>query len=260
MRISFDRLKDHGNRLGSGRFGRVFEAKLDGERIVYKVMKHAVHSSIFMNEIRIMTMLSHANITRLIGYCIEDNFMCILMEQARGIDLCDYLMYYDIPVAHKKIISHEILETLVYLHAKNIIYRDLKPENIVVERRYCSIKLIDFGLAVHLPDKTTMIQGIAGSHGYMAPEIALGKPYSYPVDLYSYGMTLFSLWTCRTPTRRSEMRIHLARASIPRYYRALITSCIRQCPSQRPTAQALFMAPVVTVAPRRWFDYFCCRP
>lgn len=95
------------NNLGSGTFGRVFESTLNGQTVVYKIMKHAIHSSIFFNEIDIMKRLSHRNILQLIGssVCEANKFMCIIMEKATGIDLFNYIHYYDVPDMRKKQIS-----------------------------------------------------------------------------------------------------------------------------------------------------------
>lgn len=44
-----------------------------------------------------------------------------------------------------------IFSALEYLHNNNIIHRDIKPENVVIMdyEDLSSVKLIDFGLAVH---------------------------------------------------------------------------------------------------------------
>lgn len=49
----------------------------------------------------------------------------------------------------------KILETLEYLHSKNIIHRDIKPENIIFKTKndVDSLVLIDFGLATLLNEK-----------------------------------------------------------------------------------------------------------
>ena len=42
----------------------------------------------------------------------------------------------------------EALQTIEFLHNKNILYRDLKPENIVLSMKERGhIKLVDFGFA-----------------------------------------------------------------------------------------------------------------
>jgi len=69
---------------GSGEFGRVFEDSYDGKDVTYKIMKHGVPASMFLNEIRIMDALQgHEGITDLIGYSFRENdSFVIVMERA----------------------------------------------------------------------------------------------------------------------------------------------------------------------------------
>lgn len=51
----------------------------------------------------------------------------------------------------------QILEGMQYVHKQNIIHLDLKPENIVcVDHRGTQIKIIDFGLATELGERTAL--------------------------------------------------------------------------------------------------------
>ena len=235
MEIDYADLNKPGNRLGSGAFGRVFESTLNGQTVAYKIMKHAIHSSIFVNEINIMKRLSHPNILQLIGYsvCEAEKFMCIIMERAVGIDLLDYIHHYDVSDNRKKQISVDIIETLAYMHSQCIVYRDLKPDNIMIDVHSCRIKFIDFGLAAAL-DPPTMIRGMAGTHGYIAPEIIADQYYSFPIDIYSYGMTLFYIWSEHCPKKHSLVRSYLR--ATPRRYKMVICECISIDPKARPTA------------------------
>lgn len=95
MEVSYNNLSKPKNRLGNGQFGRVFESEFESKAVVYKIMKHAIHSSIFFNEIKIMKELSHPNIPKLLGFCKENNFMCLIIEKISGIDLFHYILYYD---------------------------------------------------------------------------------------------------------------------------------------------------------------------
>ena len=48
----------------------------------------------------------------------------------------------------------QMVEALVYIHAKNIIHRDLKPSNIFL-RSDLSLSIGDFGVATLMDDKRT---------------------------------------------------------------------------------------------------------
>lgn len=80
----------------------------------------------------------------------------------------------------------------------NIIHRDIKPENIFVSKMG-DFKLGDFGIA-RTVEKTTGGLSKKGTFTYMAPEVFLGKPYLFDVDIYSLGIVLYrSLNGNRTP-------------------------------------------------------------
>ncbi len=60
---------------------------------------------------------------------------------------------------------------MAYLEDLQIVHRDIKLENIMLERPNDieSLKIIDFGLAIHLGKETKF--SICGTPGYIAPEI-----------------------------------------------------------------------------------------
>jgi len=60
------------------------------------------------------------------------------------------------------------------------------------------LKLFDFGLAVCVKknrthDTTYRMTGNTGSLAYMAPEVALRKPYNEKVDVYSFAILLWQM-------------------------------------------------------------------
>ena len=62
----------------------------------------------------------------------------------------------------------------------------------------CSAKLADFGLAekLNLTNKSGLL---AGTAGYLAPEIIEGKAYGTPVDIWSLGCLLYAMLTVSLP-------------------------------------------------------------
>jgi serine/threonine protein kinase len=84
-----------------------------------------------------------------------------------------------------------IAAIMAMLHSKSVIHRDLKPSNVMLDANF-EVCLGDFGLAkVFSPtvDKTASI----GSPLFMAPELHNEEDYSFPVDVYPYGVSVF--WT-----------------------------------------------------------------
>jgi serine/threonine protein kinase len=56
------------------------------------------------------------------------------------------------------------------------------------------VKLIDFGFAKRLNSKDAFTYTNCGTIGYAAPEVISGKAgYSYPVDIWSFGILLAEL-------------------------------------------------------------------
>ena len=68
---------------------------------------------------------------------------------------------------------------------------DLKPENILL-RHYnkAMVKIIDFGSSCFSHERVyTYIQ----SRFYRAPEVILGIPYSFEIDMWSFGCVVCEL-------------------------------------------------------------------
>lgn len=68
------------------------------------------------------------------------------------------------------------------------------------------VKLFDFGLARELPDPSKAdkngcynMTSSTGSIRYMAPEVALGKPYNEKIDVYSFGLLLYQVLALEAP-------------------------------------------------------------
>ncbi len=100
-------------------------------------------------------------------------------------------------------VATPIVSALGYLHSKRIIYRDLKPGNVGFDTNG-KVKMFDFGLALEVPEGE-LIKGQAGTVRYMAPEMRSkkdfprGKPYTFPVDVYSFAIMLWEIITSRIP-------------------------------------------------------------
>ena len=96
---------------------------------------------------------------------------------------------------------HDLLRGLAHMHHHGIIHRDIKPANLmlrVLPDSAMRLKIADFGwnrAVVNVGDEIATPGAVTPV--YRAPEIWLGKPYSFPVDVWSAGLVareLLSGW------------------------------------------------------------------
>ncbi|CAK1584512.1 unnamed protein product [Parnassius mnemosyne] len=89
--------------------------------------------------------------------------------------------------------SRQLLLALKLLMKVGIIHADIKPDNILVNEKKTMLKLCDFGSAakIHYNEPTPYLV----SRFYRAPEIILGIPYSYGVDIWSTACTIYEMAT-----------------------------------------------------------------
>lgn len=74
-----------------------------------------------------------------------------------------------------------------------ILHADLKPDNLLVNEHRNVLKVCDLGSAS--PASENEITPYLVSRFYRAPEVILGIPYDYAIDVWSIGCTLFELYT-----------------------------------------------------------------
>ena len=192
--------------LDGGNFGAVFKVKKKvpepgEERKFYalkkmKMMKSKRDSQDFIREVEIVAHLSHPAILPFRGFTISHPYIIISDFMPNG-NVGDMIELESLgqskwDATQKFIIMYGIAEGLRFLHSKNVLHRDLKPENVLLDDKLYPY-ISDFGFSKFSSGGQT--QSIApGSPSYMAPELCGSNPrYSFPVDIYAYGMTLYAI-------------------------------------------------------------------
>ena len=89
-----------------------------------------------------------------------------------------------------------IVESLIYIHSKNIIHRDIKPENLIFDEKGY-LHVTDFGIAKFSDNRN--LNETSGTPGYMAPEVMRGLNHTGSVDYFAVGIITYELMLGKRP-------------------------------------------------------------
>ncbi|MFS7990537.1 putative protein kinase RLK-Pelle-LRR-I-1 family [Helianthus anomalus] len=158
----------------------------------------------FFTEIEMLSSVEHPNIVTLIGFCIEDSEMILVIENVSNGYLQDYLGNDNdmrILTWEKRLnICIEVANALEHLHSeiedqKMIIHRDICSCNIGLDENWRA-KIDGFGDCVFLPpnqeDEAVYINP-RGRPAYIDPEYEKTDKLKRESDVYSFGIFLLEI-------------------------------------------------------------------
>jgi serine/threonine protein kinase len=194
-------------KLGKGNYGQVWLGSCRGDNVAIKLLSNKLVDedtiNEFKNECEILMAIRHPNIVLFMGACLEKNNLAIVTEYV-PFDLESLLekKEKEMSIIQKVTIMKEIALGMNWLHSFKppIIHRDLKPNNILLDSDH-HVKICDFGLSIILQNKK--IADWAGSYIWMAPEELMNTPYDEKVDVYSYAIVCWQIYTrCTEPFKK----------------------------------------------------------
>ncbi|CAO2173862.1 unnamed protein product [Urochloa humidicola] len=194
----------YSNLVGKGAFGEVYKGALDDHYLVaVKKYKDGTRKEEFAKEVIVHSQINHKNVVRLLGCCIEENTLMIVMEFICNGNLNNILHcnnangHVPFPLDKRLDIAIELAEVLSYMHSmySPVLHGDIKPANILLDENLVP-KLSDFGIARLLStSEAQQTRNIVGSIGYLDPlfnQTGLLTPKS---DVYSFGVVLVEMIT-----------------------------------------------------------------
>lgn len=189
--------------IGKGSFGKVYLCCNKQNNTLYalkvilrkKIEFHSLHKSL-KQEKQIMQLTEHQFIIKLVKTFKDSQRIYFLLEYVQGLSLFEVLHIKNtLSSAECQFYFASLLVILEYLHKNSIIYRDLKPENVMVDKDGY-LKLLDFGTSKVINNRTF---SVIGTPQYMAPEVIMGKGYTFYADMWSLGIILFEFMCGSVP-------------------------------------------------------------
>lgn len=197
--------------LGHGGQGVVFEAihvKIPQLRCAIKTLRPPFsdeQAEEFLKEANSVVRISHPNVIRILDVGKAESDAPYISMELVGPDLTRYTEERGGTLPPELAIGFcmQVCSALTATHSEGIVHRDIKPSNCLVRRvgGQDNIVVVDFGIARAIQNSSLGAWTVAGSFGYMAPEILNRQPNpDHRVDVYSVGAMLFFLLTGKTPT------------------------------------------------------------
>ena len=169
----------------------------------------------FEREIELVARLNHPNIARIYDSGMNHGQYYYIMDFVEGSNLDDYVLKH--AFTHRQILElmRTICQAVQHAHQNGIIHRDIKPANIIVTKEGSPV-IVDFGLAKGFLEEdqnlvVSMDGETVGTPAYMSPEQAAGHidKVDTRTDVYSLGVTLYTLLTGKNPHDLSGSRLEV---------------------------------------------------
>lgn len=208
------------------------EGPAPGKRVVVKLLPWERFSggnadaarTLFEREMTRLAAITHPNVVSIIDAGFVEEGAYIAIEYIPGASLESILRTLG-PIELRRLapIVRDVARGLAYLHARGIVHRDIKPGNILVQldgweagvpltretweaAQFIRAVVIDLGIATD-PEGTASegTDGLVGTPGYLAPEIARGLDVVSPaMDVYALAVVVLEALTGVNPFLEGE--------------------------------------------------------
>ncbi|KAI3785526.1 hypothetical protein L1987_44645 [Smallanthus sonchifolius] len=225
-------------RLGNGAYGTVYSGKLhNGEWVAIKRIKHRSDGDSIdqvMNEIKLLSSVSHPNLVRLLGCSVDKDEQILVYEFMPNGTLSQHLQKErgnGLPWPIRLTIATETAQAIAYLHSNldpPIYHRDVKSSNILLDYSF-KTKVADFGLSrLGIMESSHISTAPQGTPGYLDPEYHQNFHLSDKSDVYSFGVVLIEIITAfkALDFSRRHNEVNLASLAIDRIKRGCLDEII----------------------------------
>ncbi|TYH17359.1 hypothetical protein ES288_A05G186100v1 [Gossypium darwinii] len=197
--------------IGSGGSGRVYKAKLTlGPVLAIKKLlclggEQMEKLRSFTNEIRALTEIRHKNIVKFYGFCCHGPHKFLVYDYIERGSLADVLRddmkAKELEWSKRIKLVKDVANGLSYMHhdcVQSIIHRDISSKNVLLNDKYEAC-ISDFGTAKILNPDSSNVTVLAGTLGYVAPELAYTVSATEKCDVYSFGVVALEVMMGKHP-------------------------------------------------------------
>jgi hypothetical protein len=203
--------------LGSGGMGTVYRAVDDGGNDVALKLLHpdpadSTARPRLMREVAALQRLHHPAVAAVLDAETDSADAFLVTEFVEGTDL-ERLVTEQGAFGPTELLAlaDGLRAALRAIHSAGVVHRDLKPANVVMT--VDGPVLIDFGLAQGEADPRLTSAGmVAGTPGYIAPELLDGDDPAESADWWGWAASLVFAATGRPPFGRGRATTVIARA------------------------------------------------
>ncbi|KAE8802649.1 Lectin-domain containing receptor kinase A4.2 [Hordeum vulgare] len=201
--------------LGSGGFGHVYKGVLgrrrSGEEVAIKRISSGTKQGMreFVAEVSSLGRMHHRNLVELRGWCKHGQDLLLVYDFMPNGSL-DAHLFGGVKVltwAQRFVVIRGVARGLLYLHEEwehVVVHRDVKANNVLLGADM-GARLGDFGLArLYEHGATAGTTRVAGTLGYMAPELTVTSRATTATDVFSFGALLLEVACGRRPVEQGE--------------------------------------------------------
>lgn len=235
--------------LGSGGMGTVYRAvDADGVTVALKLLHPHLTAdpdarARLAREVANLRKVRHPGVARVLDAEIDSTEAFVVTELVPGTDLATRVRERGpLPGPELVELAEGLRSALARVHALGVLHRDLTPGNVMIPGPV----LIDFGIAQDATDeRVTSVGLVAGTPGYLAPEVLDGAEPSAAADWWGWAAVVAFAATGRQPFGPGPTPALLARVragepdleGLPAGTAAALAAALARDPAQRATPE-----------------------
>lgn len=266
---NYSRVRD----IGSGAFGRAVlvrdqHGQLSVMRMVDVSRLDARQTSACVEEVKMLSRLSHPYLIAYHETFMEGGLLCIVTDYAEGGDLSAKIA--KVRKLGDSLSEQQILRWfaqaslgLKYMHDKTIPHRNVKSRNLFLTASG-GLRVGDYGISKVLQRSLALACTNVKAVHYLSPEICQDGQESFKGDVWALGCILYEMAALRLPFDEPNVAglvLKIVRGPTPQFptqytaeLRKLCNSLLQRDPAKRPSTQEVLQWPLLQQEIRRMLN------